>query len=496
MSRFIPSWLVTILSFSACAAAQDTDSWRLDTDAINQFVATYQDHYRVPGVAVVVTSGAEIVYAAGYGQDADGRSISSRTPFPIASLSKAFTSLAVMQLAEDGRIDLDEPVRRYLPGFELADARGNLITIRQLLEHTSGMSDMAFPEKSVPTPKSLEDAVAMLRSATLAAEPGTMRFYHNPNYWVAARLVEVVSGQEFGRYLKERIIVPLGMHDTFAVTSLDDAPGLANGYVRLFGYPISLPEPSWFLGGCCGILSTAEDMGRWLAFHNTGITQTGAPLISAAGLNELHQGLGWNRYMRGDQIGFTHNGILFTFSGRQYVLPEVADGLGIAVMTTTGIGLAAVDSDAIAQEVLAIAEGRSADASGPSGLLVDMVLVSLCLITVCLGVLALRRSSSWASARRNRARWRIVGVQLPCVIPVALLFFYPDVIGMVAGGRDANWIQSLYISIPMFTFVVIWAATSSVVIAARIAALRRISAANALVAVATLRSGLDESRTV
>ena len=102
-----------------------------------------------------------------------------------------------MQLRDDGKINLDDPVRRYLSDFELADARGNLITVRQLLEHTSGMSDMAFPEKSIPTPRSLDDAVAMLRTATLSAEPGTTRFYHNPNYWTAARLVEVVSGMEF-----------------------------------------------------------------------------------------------------------------------------------------------------------------------------------------------------------------------------------------------------------------------------------------------------------
>lgn len=476
MPRSISPWLLTTLSFSACAAAQDADSWRLDTDAIDRFVATYQDQYRVPGVAVVVTSGSEIVYAKGHGHDSGGRSVFSTTPLPIASLSKAFTSLAVMQLAEDGKMNLDEPVRRYLPDFGVADARGDRITIRQLLEHTSGMSDMAFPEKSVPAPDSLNDAVALLRTATLAAEPGTRRFYHNPNYWTAARLVEVVSGKEFERYLEEQIFAPLGMHDTFAVVSLDDALHVENGYVRLFGYPISLPEPSWFLGGCCGVVTTAADMGRWLAFHNTGVTRTGDRLISAAGLDELHQGLGWNLYMRDGQTAFTHNGILFTFSARQYVLPEVANGLGIAVMTNTGIGLAPVDSDAIAQAVAGIADGRSAGSGGPSGFLVDMVLGSLCVIIAFSGMFALRRSRNWANARRNRARWRIVVTQLPCLMPVALFFFYPDVVGVVAGGRDVNWIQSLYLSALLLMFVVVWAVTSLAVIAARVAALRRISA--------------------
>ena len=199
------------------------------------------------------------------------------------------------------------------------------------------------------------------------------------------------------------------------------------------------------------------------------------PLVSAAGLNELHEGLGWDVYARDGRTGFTHNGILFTFSARQYLLPDVANGLGIAVMANTGIGLSPVDSDAIAQAVMAIAERRSARFDGPSGFLVDMLLVSLCLITLLLGALALRRSNGWANARRDRARWRIVATQLPCVMPVVLLVFYPDVVGMVAGGRDVNWIQSLYLSGLLLVFVAVWAMASATVIAARVAALRRVS---------------------
>jgi len=132
------------------------------------------------------------------------------------------------------------------------------------------------------------------------------------------------------------------MRDTSAVVSLDAASDVANGYVRLFGNPISLREPSWFLGGCCGIVTTAADMGRWLAFHSAGATECGDRLVSAAGLNALHEGLGWNLYVREDRTGFTHNGILFTFSARQYLLPNVANGLGIAVVANTGIGLSPV----------------------------------------------------------------------------------------------------------------------------------------------------------
>ena len=125
---------------------------------------------------------------------------------------------------------------------------------------------------------------------------------------------------------------------------------------------------------------------------------------------------------------------------------------------------------------MAIAEQRSARFGGPSGFLVDTILVSLCLIALLLGALALRRSNRWAKARRNRARWPIVVTQLPCMMPVVLLVFYPYVVGLAAGGRDVNWIQSLYLSPLLFVFVAVWAMTSGAVIAARVVALRCVSA--------------------
>ena len=473
--QFILLGLISLVTFNLVAAAEETSDWRLDTKSIDRFVATYRNQYQVPGVAVVVTSGDRIVYAEGHGHDSTGRPISSTTRFPIASLSKSFTALAVMQLAESGKLNLDDPVHRYLPDFSLADPRGKRITIRQLLEHTSGMSDLAFPEKSVSTPSSLKDAVAILLTARLVAEPGTRRIYHNPNYWIAARLVEVVSGQAFEIYLAEEILAPLEMHDTFAVASLTPASGVANGYIRIFGYPIALREPAWFLGGCAGIVTTATDMGRWLAFHNTGRTPSGDRLISAAGLDALHQSLGWNAQVREGQKIFTHNGFLFTFNARQYVVPDVANGLGIAVMANTGAGLAPLDSDAIGQAVMAIVERRSPGSAGPSSFLVDMVLGSLCLITLVWGAFALRRSKRWANARLQRARWQIVVSLLPYLIPVLLLACYPDVVGRAAGGRDLSWTQSLYLSALLFVLVAVLAMTSVTVLAARVAALWRIS---------------------
>ncbi|GGP06457.1 serine hydrolase domain-containing protein [Nonomuraea glycinis] len=92
----------------------------------------------------------------------------------VASASKSFTALAVMQLAEKGNVALDQPVRGYLPELTMADPRAAQITVRQLLHQTSGMADSAFREKSLPQPETLQGAVARLSTARLAADPGTV----------------------------------------------------------------------------------------------------------------------------------------------------------------------------------------------------------------------------------------------------------------------------------------------------------------------------------
>jgi CubicO group peptidase (beta-lactamase class C family) len=96
---------------------------------------------------------------------------------PVASVSKSFTALAVMQLAEAGKVALDTPVRDYLPDFRLADPRGPRITVRELLNQTSGVTDGTLPEKSLPQPQTPADAVTRAREATPTAEPGLRRWH-------------------------------------------------------------------------------------------------------------------------------------------------------------------------------------------------------------------------------------------------------------------------------------------------------------------------------
>jgi CubicO group peptidase (beta-lactamase class C family) len=106
--------------------------------------------------------------------------VTENSRFRIASLSKSFTSLAVPQLVDAGRMSLEDPVVAYLPEFRLADPRGADITVRQLLDQTSGLADREVPDFSRPKPGTLAEATTSLRSAHLVAAPGTQFNYHNP----------------------------------------------------------------------------------------------------------------------------------------------------------------------------------------------------------------------------------------------------------------------------------------------------------------------------
>ncbi len=393
---------------------------------IDGYVRAYLDHTGLPGAAVAVTHNGDVVRVAGYGHDAEGAPITASTRLPIASLSKSMTAFAVLQLVERNRIGLDEPVTRYLPGFRLADPRGARITVRMLLDQTSGMADSAFPDLALPQPHTLAEAVGRLRDARLASEPGAEFHYHNPNYEVAARIVEAVAGQPFAEYLRTRLFAPLGMA---ASTTVDEPPAGAAGYVRAFGFEVPVAEPDWFTGGSHGVVTSAEDLAKWLAAQ-----RDGGGVLSPRSVRLAHSpapgreyALGWT--VRDGRV--SHTGEWFSHTAAQILLP---DGYGIAVVTNLGTAL---DNEAelLAQGIATLVQGGSPEPALPAGVLADRVLAALALIAAGLAVPGVRR------AARKPRWWRLV----PPVLPLVPLAFLPRLLGWVFGGRRGTYGQVLYV---------------------------------------------------
>ncbi len=137
--------------------------------------------HRFEGMAVAITQGEEIVYLNGFGSAGSSRPVTTDTPFFIGSVSKFFTALTVMQLVDQGLVDLDAPVQTYLPWFTTADGTAaSQITIRHLLNHTSGMSNASLRRPLVTEETTPEETVCHLSQAELTSPPGTAFNYFNP----------------------------------------------------------------------------------------------------------------------------------------------------------------------------------------------------------------------------------------------------------------------------------------------------------------------------
>lgn len=323
----LPLAIILLLIFPIASAAPALKS-ELDFTAVDNYIEAQMSKHGLPGVALAIVEQKEIVYLKGYGTAGKGRPMTAQTQMLIGSQSKSFTALAIAQLAEQSKLELNAPVQTYIPWFQVADeAASRRITINHLLHHTSGLSDTGYgivlPRDSTP-----EQAVRSLAQAQLTAAVGTKHQYFNMGYSVLAYVVEIVSGETYADYVRNHIFTPLGMQASSADPFL--APDLAQGYTRLFGFPVAMKEQIPAYGAGEGfIVSTAEDMARYaIAFLGDG-----AGLVSPKMLKRIltpgigTYGMGWYIVDGGAKI--LHGGANQTFrtdvnlypgNGRAFIL--------------------------------------------------------------------------------------------------------------------------------------------------------------------------------
>ena len=420
--------------------------------SIDTFLADAIDATGLPGVSVVVTHDDRVVHATGAGYDSAGRPVTAETPMRVASVSKSFTAAAVMTLVEDGRLELDDPVR--LPNVP------DGVTVRQLLNQTSGLADSSVNIGELESARTLAEYADRL-DATLAAPPGTEWSYSNPNYDLAARLVEVISGQPFDEYVRQAVFEPLGMRDS---TVGGTAP---EGYNSLFGVWFSRPEldggPE--VNGSGAVVTTAADMGRWL------IAQNGHGPFPASMLTTMHEpsdvdeyGMGWSP---GENGLLVHSGNLWTYNAIQAIDP--ATGHGYAVMTN-GSALYDDTGDILAG-LVALTKGEDPEVPGGSRQLFEWVLATIGVVALALGVVGVTRANRWAHRPRRWVWLRLV----PCLLPALLFACYPQVVSFISAGRTVLWAQLFYFALPLTVVLAVAAVAGLAAFVARVLRLRSAS---------------------
>ncbi|GAA1790444.1 serine hydrolase domain-containing protein [Actinomadura chokoriensis] len=227
-----------------------------------------------PGALVEVDeAGRRTVATAGVADVRTGTPVNPRSRFRIGSLTKPFTATVVLQLAGEGRIDLDAPVERYLPGVVRgADNDGREITVRHLLQHTSGLPDVLDylnPLSVLDDPYRHWDARELVGIALPHPReftPGKGWGYSNTNYLLAGMVIESVTGHPYGQEIRRRVIRPLHLRDTFVP---GDAPGIPgpnpHGYVRPGPELVDITRFNPTVAGAAGgMISSASDLNRFL----------------------------------------------------------------------------------------------------------------------------------------------------------------------------------------------------------------------------------------
>lgn len=318
-------------------------------EEIDAYIEAQMQRLKIPGVSLAIVEGEQVMHLGGFGRSRPGGSApSAQTPFFICSLTKSVTALAVMQLVEAGTIELDAPVQRYLSWFRVADPQASAeITVRHLLHQTSGLpasaGEMALADFD-DSPDAGERQARELVTMELAHPVGAAFEYSNANYNVLGLIIEAATGEGYAKYVEKRIFSPLGMDHTTA--SLDEArqDGLALGHRYWFGRPVAvanmpLPHGSLPSGQ---LISTAEDMARYLLALLNGGRYGEAQVLSRAGIAELQRGaaavqvmgLSLGQYGMGwfvDEIGgkklVWHSGTNPDFAAYMALLPEQKKGI-------------------------------------------------------------------------------------------------------------------------------------------------------------------------
>lgn len=272
--------------------------------------------------------------------------------YGIGSISKIYTTVAVMQLVEQGKVSLDAPVTRYLKDFKMADSRYREITVRMLLNHSSGIMGtglsgaILFDDADSSATDSLLEA---LSSQRLVADPGAYSVYCNDGFTLAELVVEAVSGMDFMDYVDQYILNPMGLEDTFAPGDDFDVSRLAKTYSG--SDPRALPQDCLNAVGAGGLYATASDLAAF------GGALTGTDLLKQSSLDAMAYpeysrgiwpedtldvlafGLGWDNvawypFCQSDITALTKGGDSLRYHAALVVLPE--QNMAAAVVSSGG----------------------------------------------------------------------------------------------------------------------------------------------------------------
>jgi CubicO group peptidase (beta-lactamase class C family) len=439
-------------------------------DAIDDYIEGERRRLNMPGGALATVEGDQIVHTRGFGRARPGgEAPTPRTPFFIGSLTKSFTALAVMQLVEAGKVELDAPVQRYLPWFRVADPQASAqMTVRHLLNQTSSLplwpSEIANADFD-DRPDATERQVRALSTLKISRPVGSQCEYSNFNYNILGLVIESASGESYADYIQNHIFDPLDMRHTYTSKAEAKQNGLAVGHRHWFSLPFPVPDMPVPVGMLPSgqLISCAEDMAHYLIAHLNGGRYGEVPLLSQAGIDEMHRGvkeikmgdisggfygMGWFEIDLGRTKTYSHGGNVPDFSAFMAIVPEQKKGV-VLLFNADPYGLPIITEE-VGMGVTALLAGQP-----PAPIRLDFIqwiMRALPLIPLLqiVGVLAtlrlLRRWREDPERRPSRGRTWGQHILLPLIPNLAL-------VGILVSLQSSRLIRFLHLFMPDLAWI-------------------------------------------
>ena len=365
----------------ACGGTPDIPprvDYTIVADSLSSFIEWHMETKNLPAVSIALVDDQEIVWARGFGCQ-NGLSIqppascipaTANTVYRVGSVSKLFTDMAVMQLVEQGDIDLDAPVQTYWPDFRPENPFDKAITLRQLMSHRSGLvREPPTGHYFDDTEPSLLQTVESLRYTSLVYEPETRIKYSNAGIATVGYVLEYMQGKPFSDHVTEAVLEPLGMTRSAFAPEPDLIEDLATAYMWAFdGREYEAPTFELGMAPAGSMYSTVLDLGQFMTvmfkrdssasslLHPATIDSMWTPQFAEPDAR-FGYGLGFSIGMLDGRRRIGHGGAIYGFATELAMLPD--EKVGVIVMTSRDVANAITDAiaDAALRAMLVIAEG-------------------------------------------------------------------------------------------------------------------------------------------
>ncbi|MDP4147692.1 MAG: serine hydrolase domain-containing protein, partial [Bacillota bacterium] len=346
--------LVTTFDHSEICSAKNTNEF---TEKLNKELPNWMDKYKVPGVAICLIQDDKIVWQKGYGvADKDSNTkVTTDTVFRIASISKPVTSWGIMHLVDEGKIDLDAPVEKYLTRWHIPKSKfdSNEVTIRRLLNHTAGFTVEASPGydpgKPLPTiEQSLSGIAGDQWAVKLEYKPGTKFQYSGGGYSILQLVIEEVTGQRFADYMQSEIFKPLNLNSTRYDRNFGKGTVIATAYS---GTDKAIIDRPWIEQASGGVYTNVTDLAAFTAacMKSSDGKSAGRGVVKPATLEEMFSpqkntesvfgvyGLGFipETLNNGEKL-ISHSGEITGWNAQIAFLPK--ENSGIVILTNSDAG--------------------------------------------------------------------------------------------------------------------------------------------------------------